>query len=621
MITSIQSSTRQSLEPVESVMQPDLSQFFDLSMDLLAVLSLEGCFKHLSVSWEKVLGYSRQELLDKTWMDLVYPGDCPTVSVAFQKLQSSPKRSCFFKKRFRRQDGTYRWLQWQAIAPVGQPFIYAVVRDVTDLHKSQQALRDSEERFRYLVDSVKDYAIYMLDPQGRVASWNEGAERINGYREEEILGEPVSRFYPPEDVYAGKPDQELRIAANQGRFEDESCRIRRDGSRFWVHAVVTALRDDKGRLRGFAKVTRDVTERKQNEAALRCAYDELEKRVEERTADLVAANRKLRLEIAERQRIELELRQSQTQLMNQTEQLQQTLSELQRTEAQLVQSEKMSSLGQLVAGVAHEINNPVGFIYGNIGCAMQYFTDLLDLLKLYQETYPETNPAIQQQSEVISLDFLVQDLPKLLNSIKVGAERIQEIVLSLRNFSRVDESGKKPVNIHEGLDNTLLILRNRLQIRSGTATIQVVKEYGDLPLVECYAGQLNQVFMNILSNAIDALEDQIESRMGSLAETTEQSPEPTIWICTEFLGDRYRISIRDNGSGMTEQTRQRLFDPFFTTKPVGKGTGLGLSISYQIIVEKHGGKLHCQSVRGKGTTFTIEIPAPNYHCDRKYQIA
>ncbi|HAX78488.1 MAG TPA: hypothetical protein DCY88_22325, partial [Cyanobacteria bacterium UBA11372] len=259
------------------------------------------------------------------------------------------------------------------------------------------------------------------------------------------------------------------------------------------------------------------------------------------------------------------------------------------------------SLGQLVAGVAHEINNPVNFIHGNLTHLNQYTQDLLRLIHLYQKHYPQPHPEIQTEIDDIDLDFLVKDLPKILNSMNIGTDRIRQIVLSLRNFSRLDEAEMKPVDIHEGIDNTLLILQNRLKAKPDRSEIQAFKEYGNLPQIECYAGQLNQVFMNLLTNAIDALEEVIANR------PFYQSP--TIRIRTEILNKNWiQIKICDNGCGIPEQVKNRLFDPFFTTKPVGKGTGLGLAISYQIVVEKHGGQLNCTSAPGQGTEFAIAIP-------------
>jgi PAS domain S-box-containing protein len=298
------------------------------------------------------------------------------------------------------------------------------------------------------------------------------------------------------------------------------------------------------------------------------------------------------------------------QARTQAQQLKRTLIELQKTQAHLVQSEKMSSLGQLVAGVAHEINNPVSFIYGNLIHAREYTQDILGLLELYQEQYSSPTPEIQSEIEAIDLEFLMGDLPKLMDSMQVGAERICEIVSALRNFSRLAEAEMKAVDLHDGLDSTLMILHNRLKASGGHPEIQVIREYGHLPKVECYAGQLNQVFMNLLSNAIDAIDEHNQTRS---PEHIKAYPS-AIRIQTELRSSTHVvIRIIDNGPGMSENVQARLFDPFFTTKPVGTGTGLGLSISYQIVVEKHGGQLHCHSQLGKGTEFVIEIPVWQEH--------
>ncbi|MEA5593620.1 ATP-binding protein [Rivularia sp. UHCC 0363] len=277
----------------------------------------------------------------------------------------------------------------------------------------------------------------------------------------------------------------------------------------------------------------------------------------------------------------------------QTKQLQHTLDKLQQTQAQLVHSEKMSSLGQMVAGIAHEINNPVNFIKGNIGYGFNYAQDLIELINLYQENYPQPIPEIEEKIEEINFDFIKVDFLQLLNSMKVGVNRIKDIVRSLGIFSHLDKAEIKPVDIHEGIDGTLLILRHRLNANEKRQSIEIVKEYGEIPVVNCYAGQLNQVFMNILSNAIDALQEK-----GDL-----------IVIRTQIMSDNWvNISIIDNGPGIAEDIQKKLYDPFFTTKEVGKGTGLGMAISYQIIVEKHGGVLKCLSELGKGTEFSIQIP-------------
>ncbi|WP_414515569.1 GAF domain-containing protein [Nostoc sp. PCC 9305] len=301
---------------------------------------------------------------------------------------------------------------------------------------------------------------------------------------------------------------------------------------------------------------------------------------------------------------------AETEARNQAIQLEQTLHELQETQTRLIQTEKMSGLGQLVAGVAHEINNPVNFIYGNLCHASDYTEQLLEILRLYQLHYPHPHNEIKAAIEAIDFEFLVEDLPKIMTSMQVGTERIRSIVLSLRNFSRLDESENKRVDLHEGIDNTLLILQHRLKGNAEFPRIEIIKDYGNIPRVECYAGQMNQVFMNIFSNAIDALEVGRREWRDRGDKENNSCSIPTIQISTKVSADNSRLLIRitDNGPGMNEDVKKRIFDPFYTTKPVGKGTGLGLAISYQIIVEKHGGIMECISEPGKGTEFWIEIP-------------
>jgi signal transduction histidine kinase len=334
-------------------------------------------------------------------------------------------------------------------------------------------------------------------------------------------------------------------------------------------------------------------------------YQCLESRVTERTTELFQLNQDLETEIADRRKTEIKLKKSQAQLTLKAQELEKTLQELQEAQTQLIQTEKMSSLGQLVAGVAHEINNPVNFIHGNIEPLKEYLHNFSTVINLYRTHYPQPVHQIENYIKYIDLEFILKDTNQVIASLEVGTKRIREIVLSLRNFSRLDEADMKEVNLHEGIDNTLLILQHRIKEKPQHSEIEIIKEYGDLPLIECYPGQLNQVFMNILNNAIDAMDSYTADN--NLIETT--SINKKIIIKTKMINNKFiTIHIADNGAGIPAEIRNRIFDPFFTTKPVGKGTGLGLSISYQIVTATHRGSLQYITVPGKGTEFIIKLP-------------
>jgi signal transduction histidine kinase len=309
----------------------------------------------------------------------------------------------------------------------------------------------------------------------------------------------------------------------------------------------------------------------QNDQLLQLSSD-LERRVEQRTADLSKS-----------------------------------LQDLKKAQVQLVQSEKMSALGQLVAGIGHEINNPLNAITGNLSHAEDYIQDLLHLIKLYRQKFPDAGDEIEKEIEEIDLEYLNEDLPNLLNSMKVGSERLSHISHSLRVFSRSDTAKKVEFDLHEGIDSSLLLLTNRLKGKGNIPEIEVIKEYGKLPPIKCYPGQINQVFMNLLANAIDALEELWTSHLESGEPKPKESPK--IWIRTKlYEQERAIVRFADNGLGINPQIYNRLFEPMFTTKPVGKRTGLGLSISYQITVQKHGGTLTCLSEPGQGAEFVVDIP-------------
>ncbi|MEP0857992.1 ATP-binding protein [Trichocoleus sp. DQ-U1] len=415
-----------------------------------------------------------------------------------------------------------------------------------------EAREHAENLFIAALDTVPD-TILVLDDSGAIRQANPAAVALFEMDAYQLIGRRLNDFL---SGLAGSP--EIWQSRSEQTFRQDETSLRT--------IEVTLSHRSNRQLQEYIVILRDITERKLSEETLQQSE-----------------------ETARKQAIALE----------------KTLRDLRQTQAQLIQTEKMSSLGQLVAGVAHEINNPVNFIYGNLTHVGNYTQDLLGLVNFYQQGYSYTDPNIQGLVEEIDLDFLIEDLPKTLSSMKVGANRIREIVLTLRNFSRLDESEMKPVNIHEGIDSTLVILHNRLKHKPEFPAIQVIKQYGNLPLVECYAGQMNQVFMNILNNSIDALQEQDKARS---SEEIKKKPS-TLTISTQLLDKNWvRIGIKDNGPGMSASVLGQLFDPFFTTKPVGQGTGLGLSISYQIVVEKHGGKMKCLSRPGEGAEFQIEIP-------------
>jgi PAS domain S-box-containing protein len=454
-----------------------------------------------------------------------------------------------------------------------------ILRDITERKAAETALKQNEEQFRTLVANIPG-AVYRcrITDEWQMDFVSQSINDISGYPASDFIHGYVRNF--AEIIHADDLERvntivHAYLAANEPYILEFRI-VCADGTVKWVYEKGQGIVDQNNEVLWLDGVIFDITDRKE-------------------------AEMKLLASMAEKERLA-------TQATAQAQQIQEAMQTLQRTQSQLVQTEKMSSLGQLVAGVAHEINNPVSFIYGNISHANSYISDLFQLVRLYQAHYVKPVAEIQTLVNAIELDFVMDDLPKVMDSMWIGAERIVEIVASLKTFSRMDEVDLKPADLHTGIDSTLMILRSQLKASPDRAAIAIVREYGEIPPVECLAGQLNQVFMNILGNAADALHEH-EAACRQAAEAQGLTYNPTITISTTRIEpQQVEIRIQDNGPGISEAYRQRIFDPFFTTKPIGQGTGLGLSISYEVITEKHQGSLACQTELGVGTTFIIHLP-------------
>jgi len=556
--------------------------------DAFFTLDNQGRFQYLNRQAEIIFQKTQEELLDKVLSEVMPEAeDRVFYDICSQKCQeaillrntgvTAQKMPLTFEQYCPR---TNTWLEVRVFSSNDGLAVY--LRDIGDIAPQRQtsldALQEQEQFLRSIYDGVET-AILIIDVQWQgkeldfsFVGMNSAYARLMGLETSKVQpGSVPVQIFPPE--VALKTLRQYEKCVRIGKTVNYEQSYSQGENISWWETSLTPLRDSHGIIYRIVSSSNDITDRKQAEQALR---------------------------------------ESEAEFREQANQLEITLRQLQTTQAQLVQNEKMSSLGQLVAGIAHEINNPVNFIYGNLTHTSQYVSDLLWLVNLYGKYYPEPMPEIKAAIQEVDMEFLGVDLPRLMESMQSGAERIRQIVLSLRNFSRLDEDGLKSVNIHEGIDNTLLILQHRLYSQKAGEhgiehpAIEVITDYSKLPSAECYPGQLNQVFMNLLSNAIDSLEEQREINIHH---------QPKIWISTSLLrhNSRIAIKIRDNGLGMIPEIQSRLFDPFFTTKPVGKGTGLGLAISYKIVVDKHRGELICNSAPGEGAEFTIEIPIFRRH--------
>ncbi|MEM6435964.1 MAG: PAS domain S-box protein, partial [Cyanobacteria bacterium P01_D01_bin.115] len=526
--------------------------------DLIYTVDADYCFTYLSPQFTEMWGHAVQAFINQSFMSLIYPHDLPIAVESVQTLFGTGERPTEIELRALHKDGTHFWMICSNI-PIkneqGQVIGWqGTARDISE----RKAFEEAQSRLTAILNATTDF-VGMANMRGEQIYMNQAGRRMLEIPEDvEIIGQPLDHHIP-EQAKSIVLTEGIPTAICDGTWQGEAALQTYAGREFPVSQVIIAHKGEDGQPKYLSTVVRDITAQKQSEAALQ----------------------------------------------QKAKELQTTLKELQLTQLQMIQSEKMSSLGQLVAGVAHEINNPVNFIYANIAPMSEYTHDLLDLVELYQQEYPAPTLAIQERIQNMDLQFVKEDSPKILTSMHVGTERIRQIVGSLKNFSRLDEAECKEADIHAGIDSTLLILENRIKATSERPDIQIERDYGALPLVKCYPGQLNQVFMNILANALDAL-DQCEHERSF--KEIQQHPN-VIKIQTRLVStDRVLIRIADNGPGIPEHIQQRIFDPFFTTKPVGKGTGIGMSISHQIITEKHGGTISCQSGAGEGAQFTIEIP-------------
>ncbi|OKH39580.1 hypothetical protein NIES2101_35415 [Calothrix sp. HK-06] len=526
---------------------------------------IDGRILQTNPKFCQIVGYEADELLSMRFQDITHPDDLLIELSLHQKLLKLEQTSYHIEKRYIRRDGMLVWIKLTVSVICdsnGKPIeLIKVIEDISDRKNAELALRRSEERYRSLVAATSQI-VCISDENGNLTHMFAGT----GYRVKDIEGLQrvgwVERIHPEDLPSVQQAWQSAHC--NKSFYEIEHRLMDADGNYRYMQTRAVPVLSEDGNVREWISAITDISTRKQAEAELRTS--------------------------------EQRYRESARVAQKQATRLKRAMQKIADTQAQLIQNEKMSSLGQLVAGVAHEINNPVSFIYGNISHIHEYTQDLLKLVLLYKQHYPKPSSCINKVLQAIDLDFIQEDLPKILSSMIKGADRIRQIVLSLRNFSRLDEASLKAVDIHEGIDSTLLILQSRLNSLSNAPKIEIVKQYGTIGKIECYAGQLNQVFMNILNNAIDAIHNLDSHQTGKIVINTNIDEQ-----------NQVVINIIDNGCGMSEETRRRIYDPFFTTKPVGSGNGLGMAVSYKII-EKHGGKLECSSIVGEGTKFTILLP-------------
>jgi PAS domain S-box-containing protein len=511
-----------------------------------------GCQRLYEISAEEAMADANR------LFQMVHPEDLENFQARIAQ-SAQTLEPWIWEGRYLLPSGQLKWLHAESrphMHPDGCIFWDGMVMDVSDRKRAAEALEQFQTKLTFLIQSTP-MAVIEWNPDFEVVGWNPAAEKIFGYAAEEMLHHHAIQIVPePYQAYVIEIMQALIL--QKGGTYSVNENVTKDGRVIICEWINTPLVDEQGCSMGIYSMVQDITDRKQAEASLQ----------------------------------------------QKSEELQQALQELQQTQLQMVQSEKMSALGNLVAGVAHEINNPIGCIIGNVDAAQNYINDLLGVIDLYAEKFPQPGAEIEDELATIDLDYVREDLPKLIRAMKDGGDRIKAISHSLRTFSRADSDTKQKFNLHHGIESTVLILRHRLKANNQRPAIEVMTEYGEIPMIECFPGQLNQVFMNILANAIDALDESNQDK--GFAEI-EANPN-RITIRTILEGERVKITIADNGPGISDDIKARIFDHLFTTKGVGKGTGLGLAIAHQIVVEKHGGTIAVASTVGQGTEFFISLP-------------
>jgi two-component system, NtrC family, sensor kinase len=548
-------------------------QFVETSDEITILWDLEGTVRYLSPAFHRVTARPTADWVGRSLQSLIHPDDLELYLTVHQQVNQAQAGTIDAELRLKHQTGIWKWVTMK-LRPYQESQtavtrIQGVMRDISEQRQIEMASQQSRQILQQILDALP-ICIFWKDRDSVYLGINQASMGAFGKSNvADVVGcTDYDLPWTTEEADWYRFCDRRVMDSGQAELNIVETQRRADGTEVFLNTNKVPLRDLEGNVIGICGTIEDISDRQAVAASLQ--------------------------QYADQQKV-----------LNQT--LEATLRQLKCTQAQVVQNEKMSSLGQLVAGIAHEINNPVNFIHANLTPAESYTQELLNLIELYQAEYPQPSRAIIDKVNAIDLDFIREDLAKIVASMQGGTSRIRDIVLSLRAFARLDEAQFKRVDLHEGLDSSLMLVQNRLRANPQRPEIQLVKQYSDLPEVECFAGQINQVFMNILLNAISAIDGQYQAGL----TPTQPLPNepPTIWITTTQTNpEEVAIHIKNNGPWIPEPMQKSIFDPFFTTGPIGSGTGMGLSIGYQIVTEEHGGRLLCDSRPGGHTTFSLHLP-------------